>query len=421
MRKFIPILAVVMALGSVLRLASAEEPRPAAAGTALSLEEALRRANDVAPQVVLAQYGVREATARRTGAGLRFPGNPRLSGEARPAVTGGSFFGDMGYAAALDVPMDLGGAPGARKREADRGVGVAQAELATVRKQARSEVFAAYIHVVAWARRMEEVDALIAIAERILRASTARADAGASGDVDEASARSELSVLQSQRESATRERDAYLMHLRSLLDMSAGAPLTLTTPLGNPQPPAAENQLVARALNHKPELAQARAQVAALMATSDRLKSELFPRLSVYLGVDAAPVSPIFGQVGLSVELPVAQRNQQARAVTDARTQAEQERLELLLRQVVRDVSGRLAAYESRRRELAVLSDKGLPAAERTLELVETGWLAGRFDIFRVTAAARDVARVRALRTDALESAWLEYIALEFAVGGAPL
>ncbi len=33
------------------------------------------------------------------------------------------------------------------------------------------------------------------------------------------------------------------------------------------------------------------------MATSDRLKSELFPRLSVYLGVDAAPVSPIFGQV----------------------------------------------------------------------------------------------------------------------------
>jgi outer membrane protein TolC len=56
--------------------------------------------------------------------------------------------------------------------------------------------------------------------------------------------------------------------------------------------------------------------------------------------------------------------------------------------------------------------------AERTLALVETGWRSGRFDIFRVTTAARDVARVRSLRLDALEAAWLDRIALERATGG---
>jgi outer membrane protein TolC len=75
-------------------------------------------------------------------------------------------------------------------------------------------------------------------------------------------------------------------------------------------------------------------------------------------------------------------------------------------------------AYEARRAELDVLEKTTVPAVERTMELVEVGWHAGRFDIFRVTAAARDVARVRAARLDALEGAWLARIALDRAAGG---
>ena len=65
-------------------------------------------------------------------------------------------------------------------------------------------------------------------------------------------------------------------------------------------------------------------------------------------------------------------------------------RLDAQLRQVVRDVAQARDAYESRRRELAVLAAKAVPAAERTLELVEAGWLAGKID---EAAAARHVAR----------------------------
>ncbi|MBK6460204.1 MAG: TolC family protein [Myxococcales bacterium] len=324
----------------------------------------------------------------------------------------------MGYGGSLEVPFDVGGAPPARAREAERGIDLAKADVDVQRRRARREVWSAYVRVRASERRVEEIQSVLRIAERIVQASARRAAAGAAGDVDEMAARSELAVLQGLAESAARQRESQLMELRGLLDLDAGRRLDLVTPLAEPAPAAAEADLISRALSRRPELARSRARVAQLVATDARLAQELFPRLSVYLGVDAAPVSPIFGQVGLSVELPVAQRNQRARAVAQRQRSTEETLTALLLRQIVRDVSAARAAYEGRRRELHLLSRTALPAAERTLELVELGWIAGRFDIFRVTTAARDVARVRALRIDALEAAWLEHVALDYTVGG---
>lgn len=414
-------LLVLALLAAPVRLARAEEPLPTAptapTASTLSLAEALRLAEVRAPQVRVASLGVAEAEAHRTAAGLRFD-NPRLSVEGRPAVTGGRFFGDMGYGGTLEVPFDVGGAPPARSREAERGVDLARADVDVERRRARSEVWSAYVRVRAAERRVEEIQSVLRIADRIVQASARRAASGAAGEVDETAARSELAVLQGLAESAARQRETQLMALRGLLDLDAGRAVTLVTPLAEPAPAAPEANLVERALSRRPELARSRARVAQLMATDERLARELFPRLSVYLGVDAAPVSPIFGQLGLSVQLPVAQRNQRARAVAQRQRSAEEVRTALLLRQIVRDVSAARAAYEGRRRELDLLSRTALPAAERTLELVELGWSAGRFDIFRVTSAARDVARVRALRIDALEAAWLEHVALDYTVGG---
>ena len=117
-------------------------------------------------------------------------------------------------------------------------------------------------------------------------------------------------------------------------------------------------------------------------------------------------------------ELPFAQRNQGPRAVAQAEIGAEQERLDLEMRRIARDVAAARTAYEGRRAELKVLDETALPAAQRTLELVEAGWRAGRFDLFRVTTAARDITRLRSRRLDAIEAAWLERIALFRAVGG---
>ncbi|MFO0678317.1 MAG: TolC family protein [Polyangiaceae bacterium] len=387
-------------------------------GVALSLDDALKRAEEKAPEVVRARYAVREALARRVGAGILMPVNPRLSGDVRPPVTGGTWK-DFGYGANLEASLDLGGAPSARVREADRGAEVARTDVRLERQIARAETWAAYVRAEAARARIEETKSLVRIAERILNASQKRSTLGAAGDIEQAAATSELGVLRASVDAALRQREAHVATLRALLDFGPEQKLSLTTPLRTPTDVPEAGPLVERALRTRPEFDKLRARIAQLDATDERLSRETFPRLGAYVGIDAAPVSPIFGLVGLSVEIPVAQRNQGPRAVVKEARAGENARIELQARQVLREVTSTRKAFEHRAKELTTLTETAIPAAERTLELVETGWLAGRFDIFRVTTASRDLARIRELRLDALEAVWLERIALERAVGGS--
>lgn len=400
--------------------ARAEGPAQTGAPLALSLEETLRRAEGQSPRVLAAKRAVREARAKKVGTAIVVPANPRLSGDLRPPITQGTLH-DLGYAAQLEIPLDLTGQRHTKVREAERGIEVAGADLAVERREARSEAWIAYVRAEAAAARIDANIALVRIGERILNAARQRASQGASGDIDQTMATAELAELAAQVESARRQYDEHLDALREALDLPADQRLALTTPaLVEPPPAPDEASLMTRAIAVRPELGAIRSRLAWLGATDDRLVRETLPKMGVYLGVDAAPVSPIFGLVGLSVELPVAQRNQGPRAqVAEARASAS-ERLDLQARQIAREVSHAHGAYESRRSELKVIAETAQPAAERTLELVEMGWLAGRFDIFRVTTAARDVARVRGLRLDALEAAWVARVALDRAVGGLP-
>src|SRR6185295_20261375 len=68
------------------------------ASTKVSLEQAIAMAESRAPEVVLARHATREASARRIGAGVVLPTNPKISADLRPPITGGTI-GDIGYSA----------------------------------------------------------------------------------------------------------------------------------------------------------------------------------------------------------------------------------------------------------------------------------------------------------------------------------
>lgn len=383
----------------------------------LSLDDALRRAHDRAPELRMSRGTVREAEARRVGVGKIIPTNPRLAGDLRPPITGGTW-ADVGYSANLEVPFDLGGAPGARAREAEQSARMARTELSLNERSIRADVWSTYIRAASAAIRITETQKMVQIAERIVGAARERALKGASGDIDVAMATGELAQLAAVGEGAKRQRDEQVDRLRELLDIPALQEVNLTTDLKDPPPASEAAALIERALSARPEFANIKARIALAQATQDRLSRELFPRIGIYAGVDAAPVSPIFGMLGLSMELPFFQRQAGLRAAIAETKLIEAERLQIQGRQVAREVSGARRVYESRRAEFRTLTEVAVPAAERTLDLVEIGWLAGRFDIFRMTAAARDVARVRNVRLEALEAAWVAHVELDRKVGG---
>jgi len=252
----------------------------------------------------------------------------------------------------------------------------------------------------------------------VLDATERRVNAGAGSELDAASAQMQVAELEAARMAFERDRATGLMDLRDALDLESDVPLTLTSPVTDLPQVGELSALLQRALTTHPELKAIQARVALWTATEERLGAEVFPKLGFYAGIDSAPLSPTYGVLGLSVELPFAQRNQGPRAQSQRARESAEADLVLEARLLQRAVVAALHSYESSRRELERLSEKAVPAAERTLSFAEAGFQAGRFDVFRLLAAARDSLRVRASRIDAIEAAWVARIELERAVGG---
>ena len=388
----------------------------AAAPLSLSLPEALSRAKATGPEVTRARFALREADAKRVGAGLVMPVNPRLQVDARPLISGGS--GKMGYGASLDFLFDVGGAPRARVREAERFSALAQADLAMSRGSARVRALSSYVGAQIAELRIIEADAALVVARRVLDATERRVNAGAGSELDASSALLQVAELEAARMAFESNRATSQMDLRDALDLESDVPLTLTSSVVELPAVGEVSRLLQRALTTHPELKAIQARVALWSATEERLKAEVFPKVGFYAGVDAAPLSPTYGVLGLSVELPVAQRNQGLRAQSARARESAEADLDLESRLLARAVVSALNRYDASRRELERLSLQAVPAAERTLSFAEAGFQAGRFDVFRLLAAARDSLRVRASRIDAIEAAWVARIELERAVGG---
>jgi outer membrane protein TolC len=98
--------------------------------------------------------------------------------------------------------------------------------------------------------------------------------------------------------------------------------------------------------------------------------------------------------------------------------ETEETRLELQKRRIARGIRAAWEAHARRSSEYTVLSESALPAAERSFELAEGGWRAGRFDWFRVAVAARSLAELRGARIEALAALWNARVALARARGG---
>ena len=385
--------------------AAAAEP----AGISVSVDQAMDLAAQRSPQVRLADAALREAVASREGAGVVLPANPRLFGEARFASGAG------GFAASLEAPFELFGAAGARAREAEGRAAAAQAELDLERYLARYAAFDLYVELRMATIRLTEAQNAIDLAEQVVGASQKLVDHGASSEIDLAAASANLAEFRATFEAQQAREQAALSPLREALGLIAGTRVTLTTPFD--APPAC----TASEGGPHPSIKAIEARLALAEVSLDRLEKEVRPRVSLVGGIDAAPASEKYGFFGIGLELPFAQRNQGPRAVTAAQMNTDRLRVDLTRQRLAREIEARRAACEARKREADLLGTAALPQARKALQLVEGGWRAGKFDIFRVTAAARDVVRLTQGRIDVLEAAWKEHVAIQrLTAGGAP-
>lgn len=399
--------------GSLVVAALLASTARAQSSVSLTLQQARARAESAAFEVRLSTSRVAEAEATRVGAGVWLPTNPMVNFDTR---YGGAY--GWGYGGAVNVLFDGFGAPSARLHEAEQRVGTALAEAQRVRLDAQLLATRSYVGTSLARIQMNHARESIALAASLVDAARERQKAGAGSAVDVTSAEAELAERKAQLQAAIGEETLEQLVLRQLAGIPVRGDLTLESSIDDPPEAPTPEELLALAREAMPDLKVAYARLALLEASNERLGREALPKLGGYLGIDTAPASPSFGMLGLQVELPVAQRNQGPRAVNVAEQRTERTRIDYIIEHLELQVFHHRTAHEAARAELHVLVTSGIPNAAERLRLVEEGWRAGRFDVFKVTTAANDLVRLKATRVDVLKRIWTQRLELERLIGG---
>jgi cobalt-zinc-cadmium efflux system outer membrane protein len=295
-------------------------------------------------------------------------------------------------------------------------VAVARERLA--RAEARARAQATYVAVLLataqqeWAARRQE------LAGRLVDSMRARADSGASSDVDLRLAIVEHSRTRSDLVAATQGLGDALADLRVLLGVGPQGRLSLTTPLRLPElalPSLA--QAVAQAQQRRAELSALDARRSELDAEVVRLRREAIPSPTLFLGLQRDRPGEEIVRGGVAIPLPLWRRNQGPLALVRAEQQRTTDERTLVERELIRDVDVALRAVVSRGEQVRLVQSEMVPAAEAALELLTQGWRAGKFDVFRMIQASREAGDAQRRALEDLGRFWQARIELDRAMG----
>ncbi|HEY7373141.1 MAG TPA: TolC family protein [Polyangia bacterium] len=386
----------------------------------LTLEEALRLAEQASPLVRRAHAEHQVVVAREVGASLLMPANPLIVGGVGPRRerTGPIDERGLQYFAHAEQMVEIGGQRSARREVVSKARRTAELRVEVARAETRARVRAAYVGTQLALARVDAATEREALVAKLLEAVRARVAGGASSNVDLELARLERGSAARARIDATLAATDALARLRLLVGLPPGQKLEVER---RTLPPAARGEtlpgLLARAQAQRAELAALASGVEEIDADIVRLRREAIPSPTLFVEVQRDLPGQIFVGGGLAVPIPVWRRQQGELAVARADRSRVLDERTLVARDVALEVERAFQA-EGAQREMSLLMDREvLPAADAAVSLMTEGWRAGKFDLFRLLQTSRDASEARRLYLETLGLLWESSIALDRAVG----
>jgi len=415
-------LALVCAL---VATASHAQTPPTAPVAALTLSEAISRADAANPTI-----RVREAQLA-TGEGLRrdaaFPlyNNPQLTVEqARRRATGSAAPGGNANEGALGIsqPFETGGQQRRRRDAAAATVDAIAAEIGDARRQVRAEAALRFHAVLAAQRRVEIEQRSLALFESSSNAVARRRSAGEDTRLD-----ANVALIE-----AERSRNALAVAKEQLLDARVELASVLQLPpaqipevvgelnitQGMPEPYKLDQLLMS--VQSQPRLVALAAREAAARA---RLAVETGNRMpDVTVGLNVGREGPPGGRervttLSLSLPLPLFRRN--GAAIGQAQTEATQAELERMT--AIRDGEAQVRRLwlrlASQRERVQRLQQSMLPASEDNRQLAARSRQAGQIGLLEQLVINRQTLDAERDLNDALGDLHTTRIEMERAAG----
>jgi cobalt-zinc-cadmium efflux system outer membrane protein len=362
------------------------------AAQSLSLDEALRRAEEANPRLRAAQAEAAALEGQRDDARALLWNNPTLAGEiGRRSIPNENR--QREYLVGISQAFEIAGQQGYRREEAEQSLAAYREEIGELRRQVRAEVSRRFLAVLALQARIDTERAVLKLTE------------DSASIVDKRFRAGEDTRLQANL--AEVEADRARNEVRSLEEQLVQARATLATLLQLPpaELPAVRGELVATAppytLDQLLGMVDARPQFRAFGHREEAARKRLaLERASVYpdvtLGVGTGREGPAEARENLtlftvSVPLPLFRRNATGigRAASDlSRTQIERE---VALRDARAQVTALWRTFESLRTRVARLRESVLPRLDENQKLSQRTLRAGEIGIAELLLVNRQL------------------------------
>ncbi len=414
MRCRLTLLAIVAVVGAVgPRVSEAQAP----VGP-LTTDDLVARALTDNPELRAARTAIEAAKGRVRQAGLR--PNPMLDVSGTQNVTGTDNMQMIG----LSWPLDLGGRKDARVAVAARELAVKEADVADRERRLAGEIRAKAGAVLAAARDLHVTDDLLAANREVEKLIRQRVAEGATPALDARLVRVEITRLEAQRAGQGGRLESYRLQLMPLIGLAAPAPLEIAESLERAFSLPEAAVAVDLALAQRPDLrmGQLEEHVAAARVEKERAEgrfdASLFGQYQrqdtgfELMGFDSAgrlkPVQDVFHMVtvGVSITLPVRNRNQGNIAAAKAELDGAQLRRQAIDLMVRQEVAAALAQYEAVDRAKEIYAGQVLDTARRNLGIIRQSYTLGRGSLLDVIAEERRLIELEMGYTDVLRQRW---------------
>lgn len=382
-----------------------------AAPVGLSLEEALRQAQENNPRFSAAGWAIAISEGERKQAGL-IP-NPELSWEMEDTRSD-----TRTTTIQITQPIELGGKRGARIDLAETGQGIASVELERNRNELRAEVIKTFYDNLQARMRVDLAEQSLALAERGVVGAKGRVKAGKISPVALTRAQVQLSGVQLELRRAKRDLAIAAARLQAIIGGIGGTDVlnVLGDATDIPKPPPVDR--LWRLLGGTPAMRLALLSVEQKEASFELEKTQRIPDLNVSVGSQySAENRERINVVGFSMPIPLFNRNQgnilsAARRADQARDLRNAEELRLRT-----DIQQAIDQWLFASEEIGAFNQTILPAAQSAVESATRGFEMGKFGFIDVLDAQRTLISARTQYAEALSAATAAWAQLERVFG----
>lgn len=379
-RHFMAAAVAVGAAGALPALAAPCGQAPSAPqldpATPLSLERVLDQVRATSPDVLAATLEVRARDQEAVQAGRW--SNPSLSLKVENFAGTGGFggFDEAETTLAISQTLRLGNKRQLEQNAAQSQQALGVAECAVLLREAELEAALAYVDLVAAIETSALAEEAATLGDNLAEVSRKRVEAGEAAPPDLARARADAARLKADASGASAlveqigYRLAALWGAAALEDIGSARAIALSD--GQAEAPSAEH----------PRLKAAEAAATLGQRVEAFEAAQAMPDLDVSAGLkrfEATGDSALIA--GVSVALPIFDRNRNAAAAARYRTgaaRASAQGVEVRLLAEQRSAIARLKAAETR---LGLLRDEALPSAQQAFDAALQGYRIGRFDL----------------------------------------